>query len=308
MNNHMELFEFLCQLIDIQIKKYKALVGFGVGPDARMNAQLVFNEVNELFSFAEKLLEITSEDEQDFKLICSQIKFYIEQEYLRGYAGWLLDENNIHTPEIKRVHSQLAQINALGTRAQIDCSISSKPQTLIQKQCEYDSYEIASFILNLAKNIKLDPDMELDSQLIPAHARQVLKRNAITRYREPHIAKEIDRLYGQCSNFLKQSELTKSTDLLDQDTSISYVELHKKHLEELLERYKIIAPTSNLFNPQHQWYKIGRSHPEPVKIASFTPSKTTWLFGGIAAGAILTYMLLPYFAHAHSEPSVFKRP
>lgn len=56
MKGQKELFEFLCKLVDIQIKKYVSLAQFGVGPDARLNAKLVFDEVNELLGFAEQLL------------------------------------------------------------------------------------------------------------------------------------------------------------------------------------------------------------------------------------------------------------
>ena len=105
----------------------------------------------------------------------------LNKRHARAYAGWLLDANNIHSPVLERVEEQLEQLKQIAQFAGIDCSSASKPITEIQKQCEYDSCAIAFYILDLAKSIKENPEMELDSN-IPKHAQVVLKRNATTRY------------------------------------------------------------------------------------------------------------------------------
>ena len=189
MKNQKELFEFLSQLIDIQIKKYVTLATEGVVSDSRINAKLVFAEINELLGFAERLitdmenpLEGRFDDRQHFSNLFNQVKFYLEQEHARAYAGWLLDENN----STEEVEKQLARLKQIGESAKINCSSESLPVTPIQKQCEYDSAQIAFQIFDFAKKIKEDPDMELDST-IPKQAQIRLRHNAKTRYCEEEL-------------------------------------------------------------------------------------------------------------------------
>ena len=96
MTKYNKLFEFTHKLINVQIVKYTKLAAFGVGPDARMNASLVLDGVNELIDLSRRLLTPASVDEVNFKSIFNQVRFYVEQEKLRAHAGWLLDQNNIH--------------------------------------------------------------------------------------------------------------------------------------------------------------------------------------------------------------------
>ncbi|HHF7373172.1 hypothetical protein [Legionella bozemanae] len=308
MKSQKELFEFLCELIDVQIKKYASLAKFGVGPDARLNAKLVFGEVNELLTFAEQLIEDLENPKQGsaaqehFTSLFSQTKFYIEQEYVRAYAGWLLSENNIHSEVKERVEEQLKQLTQIGQSAQIDSSIPSKPLTEVQEQCEYDSIAIAFRILDLAKNVKENPEIELPSN-IPLHARNILKQNAITRYRVEEFAKPIEELHKKYNEFLGQSKLKKSNDVLSKEDAQSHQKTHKEKWENLFNRYKSIEPSSQLFSPDHEWYKVAL--PEKKKSEMGYSSRNLMLFGGIAiTGVVAIYMLMSYFMQLDDENSL----
>src|SRR5262245_30926496 len=117
---HVELCDFLFELIDVQIKKYVKLATVGIGPDARLNSALVFKEVNELLELEGFLLEEMRSNKGSgeikssvFNKVFFQVKFYVEQESLRAYAGWLLDENNIHTTVDNRTKQQSSQLESL---------------------------------------------------------------------------------------------------------------------------------------------------------------------------------------------------
>ncbi|PWY55233.1 hypothetical protein DGG96_13755 [Legionella qingyii] len=248
MKNQKELFEFLCQLIDIQIKKYVALPKIGIGPDARLNGQLVFQEVNELLEFADQLMDEMEHVSNGkavslelFSSIFEQIKFYLEQEHLRGYAGWLLDENNIHTPLMARVNEQIKQLKKIADSANIAYSSSSKPITETQRQTEYDSVAIAFYILDLAIKLAENPSIELEEKSLK-HALPILKRNASTRYCKEEFAQPIRELHQKCGEFLQQSEDQKSNTLLDKADACIYEKKHREQWSNLLKRYQEIEP------------------------------------------------------------------
>ena len=91
MKGQKELFEFLCQLIDIQIKKYVSLATVGVGPDARLNAKLVCDEVSELLEFAELITDTKRTLHEEYPellhVLFNQVKFYVEQETCKSLCG-----------------------------------------------------------------------------------------------------------------------------------------------------------------------------------------------------------------------------
>ncbi|CAM3167735.1 Uncharacterised protein [Legionella steigerwaltii] len=308
MKSQKELFEFLCELIDIQIEKYVALAKFGVGPDARLNAKLVFDEVNELLGFAEQLIESLESQQQDksivdpkqFITLFNQVKFFIEQEHVRAYAGWLLAENNIHSEVKERVEKQLTQLKQIGQSAGVDNSIPSIPITDVQKQCEYDSSAIAFYILDLAKKIKDDPKMELPRN-IPPHAQIILKKNAQTRYCMEEIRQPIEELHKKYDDFLHQSELQKSSNVFSKEDAKLHQTTHRTKWENLFKRYKDIEPSSQLFSPEHEWYKVALPATKKESESNYS-SRNLRLFGGIVAtGAIAIYMLLSYFTQLDNE-------
>ena len=306
MNHDTMLFDFLCTLIDIQIKKYVSLASIGVGPDARLNAQLVCDEVNELLEFANQLLkqmEINTTtapiDRAYYIPIFNQVKFYVEQEHVRAYAGWLLDENNIHTPVMHRVKEQLEQLHQIAKIAKIGSSVASKPVTAIQKKCEYDSCAIAFYILDLAKKIKATPKMELDKK-IPTHAQIILRRNATTRYCNVEFAQDIETLHTQHNIFLTHSDLEKSSSRLTKELAKSQEIIHRKQWNTILNRYKNLYPTAKLFAPEHDWYKVSANSSSKNK-SSVTSSNLRLFRGAVILGGVFIYMLLSYFTQTQEN-------
>lgn len=305
----MKLFEFLCKLTDIQIKKYVGLATYGVGPDARLNASLVLDEVNELLALADSLLNNFNKDSQCttdfFPNIFNQVKFFIEQEHLRAYAGWLLDENNIHSTSIKRLDEQLEELKEIAQLAKIDYSKASKPSTSIQKQCEYDSWNIALYILDIAIKVKANPEMDFEDK-IPSHAQKILRRNATTRYCDEKFLQPITELHKQCVEFLNSSELKQSNAELQKDEAKKNEIIHREQFNKLLERYKQIEPSSELFSSKQEWYKIGTTSLSKTKSNSI--SSNIGLFGGvILIGGVLMCMLISYFNQFQNEHTLKPR-
>lgn len=247
MRNHQNLFEFLCMLIDVQIKKYLDLARIGVGPDAAMNATLVFDQADELMLFLGDLLDYlenkSGNKANDFQAIFYRIWFYLDLEYTRGYAGWLIDENPIHSPEFYRLQEQVSVLTQLGKRAGVDLNRPQIAETKLQKQSEYDSHAIAFLIVNTAIELKKNPQMELGDN-IPAHAVRVFRKNATGpdgRYYRKDIFSEIERLHNKSKNFLDQCTLEKSKTGLSQTDAQAQSALHRNKLNEYLARYQIEA-------------------------------------------------------------------
>lgn len=301
MTYRTELFEFLCELIDIQIKKYVDLALRGIGPDARLNAKLVFNEVNELLDFATQLIaEIKAPvvDNSSFNKLFLQIKFYTEQEYIRAYAGWLLAENNIHATVKERVEQQLEQLQYIAESAHL-ISTDTSPKTETQKQCQHDSIAIAFHILDLVLQIKKTPDMAKPKDL-PSHAFMVLKAQATSRY--VTFAQEIEQLHQHYKEFLQESLLAKTSTSLEGPAAQIYKDQHEQQLNTLLANYQTLNPKSKLFAEQHQWYQVGK--PQANTLAK--SYSTIGLFGGtllLSGVALLVPLLIKYFA-SQSDDSI----
>lgn len=302
-----ELFEFLCELIDIQIKKYVALASFGVGPDARMNGYLVFEEVNELLQLTQQLQEEIDEPASiradHFDTILKQVHFYVEQEYLRARAGWLLDDNQIHSPALHRITAQLDELKNIAHKANTTLPQPSVPQSKTQEQCQHDSNEIAFRILDLAKQVKEDPEMEIDASIVPKHAIQIIKKNASSRYCQENIYQEIEQLREQCKRYLQQSKLQKDGTNLDYQIAKSHQEAHNKDLTNLLAHYKEQYPDAKLFQPEHQWYKIGSLR--KAKPSLFSEKNVSFFAAAVVTvGAIATSMFINYFSQTNDEQSL----
>lgn len=331
MKNQKALFEFLGQLIDIQIKKYRSLLTDEVVQDARLNARLVFDEVNELLGFAEQLVtdmenpsEDASNDPQHFRSLFNQIKFYLEQEHSRAYAAWLLDEQN----STKEAEKQLTQLLQIGESAKIDSSSASMPVTHIQKQCEFDSAQIAFQIVNFVKEITKNPEIELDSS-IPIATQKGLRRNAKKRYCQEEFMQSIDNLYKIYTDFFEASNLENVSSVLSKDEINLYTAQHRGQWESLQIRYQTITaavepstheqdlpPHSSTSNEEHQI----SIPPAKEKNQSITPTpskkpessnllRNSLFYGGLATlGAVAVCMLLSYFTKNSKDTfsSLFK--
>ncbi|AUH73791.1 hypothetical protein [Legionella sainthelensi] len=322
MKHKIELFEFLGQLIDIQIKKYIALTTERVVRDARYNTKLVFAEINELLGFAEQLV-VDMENPSASKLneskyfgaLFNQVKFYLEQEHTRAYAGWILDEKNSTT----EVEKQLAQLQKIGELAGIDCSSASVAMTRTQKLCEYDSAQIAFQVFDLVKNIKENPDMDLDNS-IPQKAQIRLKHNAKTRYSDKEFAESIDGIHTRYLEFFEQSNLENNHSTVSKEEAESYEEKHRNQWKGLLQRYQVAInaskpPLLDEENPQspirNEEHKI-TIHPEKKSTISSAPDgkkpesngflKNSIFYSGLAiAGAVAVYMLMAYFTKGNKN-------
>lgn len=269
MEIYKQLFEFTCKFIDIQIKKYTQLLIIGIGPDADINATLVLRQVTELLDFANELLSsIEGHRYSTTRLneIFRQLKFYLNQEFLRGKAGIILDENNIHTPEMARLNEQQIELEKLSSNHHIHSNLPIMPMTNIQKQCEHDSHAIAFLILNVAMQLRDNPDMAFDENM-PAHAIKVLKRNAspsVNRYNRSDILETMLPLHEKCKIYLETSTLEKSTEILSKDTVYAKKLEHTKQLESLLIRYQRIRPEAKLFT-EAEFYRIGNQKKQYMK-------------------------------------------
>ncbi|AMV14547.1 lpg1803 family Dot/Icm T4SS effector [Legionella pneumophila serogroup 1] len=297
MSQYTRLFEFLCDLIDIQIKKYVELAKLKVGEDAIINAALIYEEVNELLGFAEKLLkEIEANSKSDsmdmtiFDHVFEQVKFYVEQEYLRSYAEWLLIENNSKDTVYNRTKEQLLRLSEIKS---FDDKGFSQPNTEIQQQCQHDSVQIVYSILNLAREVRKNPDMEFDDS-IPHSKLNVLRRNATTRYVE--FGNEIDKLHQHSEEFLQQSGLGVFDAELAYESALSKAKDHDLKLNTLFGRYKenketTSAPQSlSLINKVDEENIVTEKKPSTEVSDNKSPFFSTsnlLFFGGIVLAAVI---------------------
>ncbi|KTC84810.1 hypothetical protein [Legionella cincinnatiensis] len=321
MKNKKELFEFLGQLIDIQIKKYSALTTEKVIHDARYNQKLVFAEINELLGFAKQLvvdmensLQGKLNDPKHFADLFKQVKFYLEQEHTRAYAGWILDEKNSTT----EVEKQLAQLQKIGESAGIDCSSASIAVTQTQKLCEYDSAQIAFQVFDLVKNLKENSDMDLDSS-IPKQAQIRLKHNAKTRYSEKEFAESIDGIHTRYLEFFEQSDLENNHGTLSKEEAEIYEERHRNQWESLRQRYQSIISSSKspILDeedklPIHEEHQTSTPPTEKKSIVPSAPNgknpesngffRNSIFYSGLAlAGAVAVCMLMAYFTKGNKS-------
>lgn len=310
---HDKLFEFVVELIDIQIQKYLSLAIYGVGPDARLNALLVCDEVAELLQAGGLLLKEMKAvvdgacGNSVFLGTAHLMKFYLEQESLRSNAGHLLDDNNIHAGVKGRTAHQLKQLKDI-VHDEIDFSIESLPETAVQRQCQYDSNQIARKILNLARIIRENPDIELEPE-IPKHAQVALRQNARGRY--VILADEIDKLYQKCDQFLMIADSNSGSSELSPQQAKIFEKNHREAFNRLITKFKQIQPDSRLFSSAHQYYRVGQpslnSADDDIPALSVVPlekkhsewsffSKNRAVTGGVVLGGVLLVSsLLPYF-------------
>lgn len=214
------LFGFIQKLIAIQIKKYVDLTEIGIGPDASINASLVHDQVEDLLCLSQQLLdriEMARKESKNVDItdLFNQMRFYLEQEFTRGKAGYLLDQNQIHSGEMDRLNDQLTFVKSFASQHRISIIEPTKPTNQMQERCLHDSHAIAAFILNLAIQVKSDPEMEF-SHAVPAHAIKILRKHGKQggRYHQPEIYEEIERMFNVSNDFLATSTLEKRTDKL----------------------------------------------------------------------------------------------
>lgn len=292
MSQYTRLFEFLSDLIDIQIKKYVDLAKRKVGEDAIISAALIHEEVNELLGFAEKLLtaiETNSKsdamDSTTFDSVFEQVKFYVEQEHLRSYAEWLLIENNSKQTVYARTKEQLSRLSEIKS---IDTGLS-QPVTEIQRQCQHDSIQVVYSILNLAIELRNDPQKEFYS--IPEETLRTLRINATKRYIE--LQDEIDELHQKSEEFLQQLDMEVFNAELSFDSAKLKSKDHDLKLKSLLSHYKEITspsqslPSKEKVDKNSVSTKKDVSRDVPVKESSFFSPGNLLFFGGVVLAAVI---------------------
>lgn len=247
-SNYIELLDFISDLIGVEIQKYTQLATIGIGPDAKMNAKLVMEEVNDLLAFSKHLLDSLKYGRARkilFTSICNQVQFYLSQEDLRGHAGWLMDENNPHDAVYKRTSELQKRLQGISMRAGAEIPPYVKPQTPIQEQCEVDSHAIALYILEQAVTLIRDPSAALDKN-IPMHAQSILRKHAQAggRYHQFEIKGAIEALYQQCQTFMCRTTLQKSQGTLEKEDVQAVAQSQRETLNTIRERLHKIKGAS----------------------------------------------------------------
>ncbi|MBA2711841.1 MAG: hypothetical protein H0U57_14780 [Tatlockia sp.] len=284
MSKNAELFEFLSELIYIQINKYDKFAARGVVSDARLNASLIYDEVIELLALQKTLL-IQINNSNLFPLIFNQIKFYIEQEFFRSYASWLLNENNLQ--DTVRIKKQLEQLRIIAEQTLDNFLVKSLPATVTQQQCQHDSYEISFRILTLIKDIRNNTSMVLDEK-IPLYAQTILRKNGSTR--SLYLAEDIDELYKECQEFLSNSPQRRIS-LLKKEEAKNYATNHLIQWHEVVRQFQQIKPDSRLFTEAYKWGKVGSQSENSL----FTKRNLMLFSGFLLTGGMFVFKLIPYF-------------
>ena len=291
-----KLLPFAIQLIDIQIKKYNKLATIGVGPDALVSAELIKNQVTDLIQQLEALLNRNTPSQEELIDFASTLEFYLQCEYLRGRAGWLLDENKIHNTVYERVTGQLEEL------AEIDPEQNRKIDPLLtpfQEQYLHDSHEVAYRILHLVARLVEDPertDLGKDNNL--GHGLVIMRKHAKTggRYHNPEISKEIQAREKESGDFIEASPFSKSTKTLNKDGAQLMKSTHQEQLKQCIQLFREKHPDSTLALQDFSKYEVA----QPVATSNFDYSKTLKQVGLFALGT-LSVVAASYACYAASS-------
>lgn len=290
MEHNQLVIAFTFKLIDIQIQKYEALVSRGIGPDAALSAYLACQQVTDLLESLETYLN-TDEPSDALTLdMASKLKFYFDCEYLRGRAGWLMDDNRVHNIIFERLEEQQTDFQEI--ESGISETISTDHLIFQDKYMQYlhDSHQIAFNILKMAVTLKADPSHDFGDDHHLGHGLMIMRRNAkpMGRYHQPEIAKELESMFGASKTYLSDSHLQTSTLRLEKDTAVQSQATHKKWLDNLLVKFRELAPDHALFGSDPGWYKVATigARPKPVLAPQSSSHLLKWgMFGLLAAGS-----------------------
>lgn len=234
--NLKALIEFSFHLIDVQIEKYTKLAQVGVGPDAKVSAALIHAQVQDLLAGLDTLMHQKNPLKEEIRHYAQTVRFYLDCEYLRGRAGWLLDDNTIHNTVYNRVSKQMVSFER-----QFPNLEKSHVLTDLQHQFEHDSHAIAFRILDLVKRLKEDPDRtDLGSDNALGHGLVIMRKHAraSARYSQEPIASELEERHSISQSYLKHSPFSKSTAKLEKDQAIEYSQHDRLQLDQLKTMHK----------------------------------------------------------------------
>ncbi|MCC5791242.1 MAG: hypothetical protein JJT82_01335 [Legionellaceae bacterium] len=260
------IMEFAFQYIDIQIKKYHRLASVGVGPDAKVSAALIQSQVTELLEALTPLVQQDAPSDQDCLAFAGLMRFYLDCEYLRGRAGWLLDDNRIHNTVYERVSQQQAALDAICAESEDGALWTEKALSPLQQQYWHDSHAIAFRILDLVRLLKENPqrtDLGADNNL--GHGLRIMRQHARPdgRYYEEAISAELVERWKDSQQFLQHSLLEKSTRQCDKETARQHVEEDRQQWQQLFTQFLQCYPDSALGKADHSWFEVATLTPTP---------------------------------------------
>ena len=107
----IDLLDFLYQMIEDKITSYHNLARTGVGPDARLIARMTRDEVSKLFELAKTLQKSPGVNQDTYDRVFNQLEFYAKLDLIRGNAGFLVHENNVHNNTFSCAAKQIESLD-----------------------------------------------------------------------------------------------------------------------------------------------------------------------------------------------------
>lgn len=157
---------------------------------------------------------------------------------------------------------------------------------------------IAFNILDIAKNIKENPDGIIDNRT-SKHVHAILKQNTKTYYCQEGISQQIDELHQTYNLFIKSSPLKASHSTLDFHEARQVEIEHRAICQQLSERYQRVNPDSVLFLHQKNLNAAVATTPTRSSLAN-------WGLFGTAVGLTATIglsVLVNYVFNNYIEPT-----
>jgi hypothetical protein len=274
-----DLLSFLFKMIEAKIKDYHQLAKIGVGPDARLIARLISEEVTALLGYAEALLKSRGPNgfsPQVYNNLFPQIKFYVGLEHLRSRAGYLVDDNNIHNITHRRAEQQVKDLESLETEE--SKLITFKAHSASERQIEHDSYEVAYLVIKSAVALIENPDVEIEAKTAFGHGLDRMKGQAASggRYHRLDVHEAIYTFYTNCHTFLRDSRLKKRTHDLQSREAVIKKEADIKSLAMLraLQASPIRAAKSSAYCSSALFFKVATAVVVASVGATFLARKT----------------------------------
>ncbi len=231
MSTKQQLINLAEEIIRAQIDKYTSLTRIGIGPDAQLSAALAYEQADVLISQLKTYQALPSPTPSQHAHFAYMLNFYIECEFMRSHAGWLLDDNKIHNPLYERVISQSKRMADLYKDNPSWHEHFPKELTTSQQQFLHDSHSVAYTILNLVQRLKEDPQRDdIKGASGFGHGLMIMRRHAKEggRYHQPEIYSEIEHHLKRSSVYLESSSLSK------RDLSLSKLEAEERQATQLL--------------------------------------------------------------------------
>ena len=147
-NLAFKLNAFVLEFIEVQMKKCLRVLEIGLGPDVALIARLIEQQIDELIVVGynlQKNIEQGQLSKDSFRPILEVIKFYLDQEALRGKAALFISDNPVHREAKRRVSEQQIALQCLCEDLNTDYSglITDESLNPAQRQYRFSSLRIA---------------------------------------------------------------------------------------------------------------------------------------------------------------------